>query len=150
MVGEPQRDGLGEAPRRVDHAEEHVELADLAYWDVELGRWVVEAGEYTVAVGASSRDLRASAVVAVAGDDERRTLTASSTIGEWFADPRGAAALTETFAAVAAAGGGAMAQTVTDPAMFTLMASMPLDRVVAFAGDAFGPDTMAALLKAAN
>jgi beta-glucosidase len=127
-----------------------VELADLAYWDVEVGRWVVEAGEYTIAVGSSSRDLRLSATVAVAGDDERRVLTAESTIAEWFADPRGAAALGEAFAAMAAAGGDTMAQGMADPAMFTLMANMPLARVAAFAGDAFGPDTMAALLKAAN
>ncbi|MEU7867693.1 glycoside hydrolase family 3 C-terminal domain-containing protein [Dactylosporangium sp. NPDC049140] len=127
-----------------------VELADLAYWDVEVGLWVVEAGEYTIAVGSSSRDLRLSAAVAVAGDDERRVLTAESTIAEWFADPRGAAALGEAFAAMAAAGGDTMAQGMADPAMFTLMANMPLARVAAFAGDAFGPDTMAALLKAAN
>ncbi|WP_433206561.1 glycoside hydrolase family 3 C-terminal domain-containing protein [Dactylosporangium sp. CS-047395] len=127
-----------------------VEAGDLAYWDVELGRWVVEAGEYTVAVGSSSRDLRATATVTVAGDDERRELTAESTLAEWFADPRGAAALTETFAAVAAAGGGAMAASAADPEMFALMANMPLDRIAAFAGDAFGPEAMAALLKAAN
>jgi beta-glucosidase len=127
-----------------------VDAADLAYWDVELGRWVVEAGQYTVEVGASSRDIRATATVAVAGDDERRVLTPESTIAEWFADPRGAQALGEAFAAMAAAGGGAMAQTAADPAMFSMLASMPLARVAAFAGDAFGPDTMAALLKAAN
>ncbi|GAA2336639.1 glycoside hydrolase family 3 C-terminal domain-containing protein [Dactylosporangium salmoneum] len=127
-----------------------VEAADLAYWDIELGRWVVEAGEYTVAVGASSRDLRLEATAAVAGDDERRPLTTESTIAEWFADPRGAQALTEAFAAMAAAGGGAMAATASDPAMFGLMASMPLERVVAFAGDAFSPELLAATLKAAN
>jgi beta-glucosidase len=127
-----------------------VDAGDLAYWDVELGRWVVEAGDYTVAVGASSRDIRVTSTVALAGDDERRPLTVESTIGEWFADPRGAQALAEAFAAMAAAGGGAMAQTAADPAMFSLMASMPLGRVVSFAGDAFSPEILADLLKAAN
>jgi beta-glucosidase len=127
-----------------------VEPGDLAYWDVELGRWVVEAGDYTVAVGASSRDLRATATVALAGDDERRPLTAESTMAEWFADPRGAQALAETFAAMAAGDGAAMAQTAIDPDLFALMASMPLDRVAAFAGDAFGPEVLEALVKAAN
>ncbi|MFI5910722.1 glycoside hydrolase family 3 C-terminal domain-containing protein [Dactylosporangium sp. NPDC051541] len=125
-----------------------VPFADLAYWDVELGRFVVEAGDYDVFAGSSSRDLPLSASVTVAGDDERRPLTAESTLGEWFADPRGAAALTEAFAALAGAGG--MAAAATDPAMFTMMANMPLSRVAAFIGDAFGPDTLAGLLKAAN
>jgi beta-glucosidase len=124
-----------------------IERADLAYWDVELSRWVVESGDYTVAVGASSRDLRTEAVVTVAGDDERRPLTAESTMAEWMADPLGAQALTDAFTAMAAA--GAIAAPV-DPAMFELMSSMPLGRMLAFAGDAFGPGALEDLLKAAN
>ncbi|HEU0317891.1 MAG TPA: glycoside hydrolase family 3 C-terminal domain-containing protein, partial [Solirubrobacteraceae bacterium] len=41
---------------------------DLAYWDIRLNRWVVEGGEYHCHLGGSSRDLRATAVVTVAGD----------------------------------------------------------------------------------
>ena len=77
---------------------------DLAYWETRLGRWVVEGGDYHCAVGASSRDLRTTAVVTVPGDDARIPLTPDSTVAEWLADPRGAKLLTEAFAAAAADG----------------------------------------------
>ena len=67
-----------------------IDRDDLAYWDTRLGRWVVEGGEYHCAVGASSRDLRGTAVAEVKGDDARVPLTTDSTLGEWLADPRGA------------------------------------------------------------
>ena len=58
-----------------------IDTGDLAYWDIRLNRWVVEGGEYHCAVGASSRDLRSTAVVDVAGDDVRVPLTASRRSG---------------------------------------------------------------------
>ena len=64
-----------------------IERDDLGYWDTRLGRWVVEGGEYHCAVGASSRDLRGTAVAEVKGDDARVPLTTDSTLGEWLADP---------------------------------------------------------------
>ena len=75
-----------------------IDRADLAYWETRLGRWVVEGGEYHCAVGASSRDLRCTAVVKVPGDDARIPLTAESTVAEWLADRRGAQLLAEAFA----------------------------------------------------
>ena len=123
--------------------------ADLAYWDTELGRWLVEPGDYTVAVGASSRDLRSTTTLALTGDDVRRPLTAESTLAEWMADPRGAQVLGELFAAMAQ-GGDAFARTAGDPELLTLMGGMPLSRLVAFAGDAFTPDALAAVIKSAN
>ncbi len=48
-----------------------IDRTDLAYWETRLGRWVVEGGDYHCAVGASSRDLRTTAVVTVPGDDAR-------------------------------------------------------------------------------
>ncbi len=81
-----------------------IDRDDLAYWDTRLNRWVVEGGEYHCAVGASSRDLRTTAVVAVQGDDARVPLTGDSTLGEWLADPRGAQAIGQAFAAAAGRG----------------------------------------------
>ncbi|MET7402389.1 glycoside hydrolase family 3 C-terminal domain-containing protein [Dactylosporangium sp. NPDC005572] len=124
-----------------------VPFEDLAYWDVDLGRWVVEPGDYSFSVGSSSRDLHASASLVLDGDDERRPLTPESTLGEWFADPQGAAVLGEAFAAIATESGGGL---VADPEMFALMASLPLSRLAAFMGERLAGDNLAKLVEAAN
>jgi beta-glucosidase len=68
-----------------------VELAiagdDLAYWDVRADRWLVESGTYRVEVGASSRDIRATAEVEVPGDAFVAPLTPQSSVGEAMAHP---------------------------------------------------------------
>ncbi|WP_369370160.1 glycoside hydrolase family 3 C-terminal domain-containing protein [Promicromonospora sp. Populi] len=68
-----------------------VELAvardDLAYWDVRADRWLVEGGAYRVEVGASSRDLRATAEVAVPPDSVVVPLTGQSSLGEAMVHP---------------------------------------------------------------
>jgi len=72
-------------------AEARVEMAvptdELAFWSVTDGAWVVETGRYTVAVGSSSRDLRLSAEVDVAGNEPVRTISLESTIREAMAVP---------------------------------------------------------------
>jgi beta-glucosidase len=66
-----------------------VELAvardDLAYWDVRADRWRVEGGTYRVEVGASSRDIRATAEAEVLGDGFAAPLTPESSVGEAMA-----------------------------------------------------------------
>jgi len=121
---------------------------DLAYWDTRLGRWVVEGGEYHCAVGASSRDLRTIAVVEVAGDDARAPLTPDSTVGEWFADPRGAELLGQAFAA--ASGDGPIARLVANPELMTFIGSLPLSRMTAFPGSPLTPEALEKLVAAAN
>ena len=124
---------------------------DLAYWDTRVSRWVVEGGTYVVEVGASSRDLRVTAAVDVEGDPVRVPLTGGSTIAEWLADPKGAQALGELFASLAAAGqGGAMARTAGDPEMLTLMGSLPLSRMSMFAGEAFSAAAIEKLSASVN
>ncbi|GAA3192850.1 glycoside hydrolase family 3 C-terminal domain-containing protein [Dactylosporangium siamense] len=124
---------------------------DLAYWDTRVSRWIVEGGTYQVEVGASSRDLRVTATAAVDGDDARVPLTGESTIAEWLSDPRGAQALGEVFASLAAGGeAGAMAGTVGNPEMLTLMGSLPLSRLAVFAGEAFSPAAIEKLAATVN
>ena len=94
-----------------------IERDDLAYWDTRLGRWVVEGGEYHCAVGASSRDLRGTAVAEVKGDDARVPLTTDSTLGEWLADPRGAQVVGQALAGAAARPDGRGLQRPDDAAV---------------------------------
>ncbi|MGH3706090.1 MAG: glycoside hydrolase family 3 C-terminal domain-containing protein, partial [Agromyces sp.] len=60
---------------------------DLAYWDIRVDRWVVEGGDYAVEVGASSRDIRATATVEVAGDAVAQPLSMESSIADVMANP---------------------------------------------------------------
>jgi beta-glucosidase len=128
-----------------------VDRADLAYWDIRLNRWVVEDGDYVFEVGASSRDIRATVRRHVTGDDARVPLTAGSSVGEWFADPRGAELLGELFAAAAAgAGDSTMAAMASDPGMLMMLNSLPLSRMAMFPGSPFTAAALEGLLKAAN
>ena len=127
-----------------------IDRDDLAYWETRLGRWVVQGGEYHCAVGASSRDLRTTAVAGVTGDDARVPLTPESTVAEWFAAPRGAELLGQAFAAMAASGdGGPVAGLLADPALATFIGSFPLNRMAAF-GSPLTPELLDKLLAAAN
>ncbi|TVZ02700.1 beta-glucosidase [Trebonia kvetii] len=122
---------------------------DLAYWDIRLDRWVVEGGEYHCHVGASSRDLRATAVVTVAGDEIRIPLTADSTLGEWLEDPRGAQAIGQVFGGLAGED-SPMAAFFADPTMMMFLRATPLSRMGNFQGSPLTPETIAKLVAAAN
>jgi len=124
-----------------------IDRDDLAYWDTRLERWVVEGGEYHCAVGASSRDLRSTAVVEVPGDDVRVPLTADSTLGEWLADPRGSQAVSAFFAGDEP---GPMAELFADPTMLLLLSSFPLRRMAAFPGSPLTQESIAKLVAAAS
>jgi beta-glucosidase len=66
---------------------------DLSYWSTRAHGWVLEAGGFELAVGASSRDLRLTAVVDVAAAPLRVELDDMATLQEWLADPAGSALL---------------------------------------------------------
>ncbi len=104
-----------------------IPLDELAYWSVLDGRWVVEGGTYTVAVGSSSRQLRKSASVEVAGNDPVRPLGLSSTMGEAMAVPAFVAVLGQ----LARSFGG---MPTDDPDMLKMVMDMPLSTVAGFAG----------------
>ncbi len=118
-----------------------VEREDLAYWDVRLGKWIVEDGEYVIEVGASSRDIRATVTVHVAGDPARVPLTAESSVGEWLADPRGAEVLGSVF--------GESGQQPA-PEMLMMLGSLPLSRMAMFPGMPIRPEDLGKLVEAAN
>ncbi len=127
-----------------------IDREDLAYWDTRLDRWVVEGGEYHCAVGASSRDLRTTAVVEIKGDDARVPLTADSTFGEWLADPRGAQAINRAFNGTPDSESGPMGALFSDPTMLLFLRSIPLSRLTAFPGSPLTAEVIAKLVDAAN
>jgi beta-glucosidase len=127
-----------------------IDRDDLAYWDTRLNRWLVEGGAYHCAVGASSRDLRSTAVAEVKGDDARVPLTGESTFGEWLADPRGAQAIGQAFAALPGEESGPMAAFFADPTMMLFLSSTPLVRMGAFQGSPLTPELIAKLVAGVN
>jgi beta-glucosidase len=127
-----------------------IDRDDLAYWDIRLNRWVVEGGEYHCAVGGSSRDLRSTAVVDVAGDDVRVPLTAESTLGEWLDDPRGAQAIGQAFAGMSQEEAGPMAAFLADPTMLLFLRGTPLIRLTVFPLSPLTVESVAKLVAAAS
>ncbi|GAA4976867.1 glycoside hydrolase family 3 C-terminal domain-containing protein [Actinoplanes utahensis] len=127
-----------------------IEREDLAYWDTRLGQWIVEGGEYVLQVGSSSRDIRATVTVHVAGDPARVPLTAESSVGEWFADPRGAEVLGAAFAAAAGEAEGIMSAMTANPEMLMMLGSLPLSRMATFPGSPLNAGDLDKLVEAAN
>jgi beta-glucosidase len=125
----------------------HIPNEDLAYFDTARGAWVVEGGDYEVHVGASSRDLRGTAGVSLAGDAGPAILSAESTIGEWLKHPVGGQILAGALAQSGDAGMGAM---LADPALMRMIESMPLNRVAAFPGSPVTAEQLGQLVVAAN
>lgn len=140
-----------------------VRREDLAYWDIRVDRWVVEGGVYRVEVAASSRDIRASAVVEIVGDDVVVPLSANSTIGEVLAHPvagpRLQAAITAMIGDGAAGAAGIMPEGTEGTEgtegldVARMLDSFPIGRVGMFAaasGISVGPDVIEALLAPAD
>jgi beta-glucosidase len=98
----------------------------FAFWSVRLGRWAVEAGDFTIAVGASSRDLAATARITLEAPSISGPLTPLSSLDEWLADPDGRDVLT------AAAGGDGL---LLDEELIAMIGAIPMETLAAF------PDT---------
>ncbi|WP_125610277.1 glycoside hydrolase family 3 C-terminal domain-containing protein [Specibacter cremeus] len=113
--------------------------ADLAHWDTRIDRWVVEGGTATVCVGASSRDLRRTVRVEVAGDAVRIPLGPASSVDELLADPVAGPIVRE-----------ALASSTIDDATLAMMASFPLGRLAGFPGIPVTAGRLEALIAAAN
>lgn len=62
---------------------------DLAYFDIVAETWLVEGGNYRVDVGASSRDIRLTAMFTMEGNAYADVPDADSTIADWRAHPVG-------------------------------------------------------------
>ena len=117
---------------------------DLAYWDTRVSGWIVEGGDYTVSVGASSRDIRATVQLVVAGDDVRIPLNMTSTMGEVMAHPVAGPII------LAAMGSGETAGILDDPTIFKMMESAPIGLMASFPGSGVELGQLEQLLAMAN
>jgi len=123
---------------------------DLAYWDRRLDRFVVEGGSYSVSVGASSRDIRVSAAVAVEGDPARVPLTLDSTLMEVLADAVAGPILGEAFASLMPADSDSGAADALGVDLLSLIGSAPVGRMVSLSGGAVTRPQLEELLARAN
>jgi beta-glucosidase len=122
---------------------------DLAYWDRRVDRFVVEGGTYTVSVGSSSRDLRLTGKVTLAGDGLRIPLTLNSTIIEALADPVAGPLVSEAFAALVDGDEQGAAEALGVD-LLSLIGSSPIGRMASFSGGAVTREQIEQLLAAAN
>jgi len=127
-----------------------IRRTDLAYWHVRADRWVVEAGAYTVDVAASSRDIRSSTSVDVAGDTVLLPLDRESSLAEVFAHPVAGPIVQQAMAQMASALEGASAIMPEGVDMAKMMGSFPIGRIGMIAGENFGPEQIDQLLEMAN
>jgi len=121
-----------------------VDRSDLAYWETRTGGWVVEGGDYVFELGASSRDIRQIASVAVDGDAVAVPLTRESTIGEVMANPVAGPIVLQAMTNSPTAG------LVNDPSMFKMMASFPIGRLANFPGMPIDDEQVDQLIALAN
>jgi beta-glucosidase len=131
-----------------------VRREDLAYWDVRVDRWIVESGEYRIDVAASSRDIRATATVDVAGDVVSLPLTMNSSIGDVMAHPVAGpivmGALGGFLGELTGADSSAASMMPNDEAMHKMMASFPIGRLIGFPGVDVTHEQIEQLLEGAN
>jgi len=102
---------------------------DLSYWSLALRRWVLEPGEFQIAVGASSRDIRLTQAITVAGSPPARPLTGMSTLAEWLLDPAGGPALRAAFGTQPDGRPGGI---LGSDELVTMLGSIPLSTLAVF------------------
>ncbi|MET0726366.1 MAG: glycoside hydrolase family 3 C-terminal domain-containing protein [Leifsonia sp.] len=127
--------------------EVRVRREDLAYWDTRVDAWIVEGGDYVVSVGASSRDLRSQATIAVDGDPVVLKLSLNSSIGELMAHPVASQYIMQ---ALAGLGEETNSNLLADPGMMKMMESFPIGRLASFPGIGFDLAQVEQLIAASN
>jgi beta-glucosidase len=117
---------------------------DLSYWSVKVHDWVLEAGEFEIAAGASSRDLRLTAVVDIAAPRIAEPLGPMSTLHEWLADPAGSVALRAAFGTDEA---GNPKGILGDDELVKTIGNFPMTSLAAFPGIGLDRTTLDSLIE---
>lgn len=151
-VGRPVRWLAGFAlvtlePGRRQTVEITIDRTDLAYWSTDAARWVVEPGGYEVSVGASSRDIRLTATVTVAGDEPTRPFTRESTLGELLADPTAAQTILTVLGSASPFG---VADSGLGSDLLRMLESVPIGRMVGFSAGKVTREQLDELLAGIN
>ena len=120
-----------------------------------VDRWVVEGGAYTVEVGASSRDLRATATVEVAGDTVRIPLSLNSSVADLMGDPIAGPVVQQVMAGVFGGGNEGMdaagaSMMANDEGLAKMLGSLPIGRLASFPGAPVTLDDVQQLIDRAN
>ena len=105
---------------------------DFAYWSTASSRWLVPSGRHQIAVGSSSRDLKLTATIELAGTAGARVpLTDASTLQEWLGDPHGRDALLH---AVGSGSDGQPNGIIADSGRIRVVGNFPLRTLAIFPG----------------
>jgi beta-glucosidase len=100
----------------------------FAFWHTAARGWVVEGGEFGLRVGASSRDIRLTGTVTLAGQGYQVPLTAESSVDGWLEHPAAGPWLREQL------GEGMFTAMLSDPTNGQMMRAIPLVRLSRFPG----------------
>ncbi len=110
----------------------------FALWDTEVHKWVVEDGEYVIEIGESSRDIKASAAVAVAGTGKRPVRFSYTTpMADIFRFPECKALvepLLEGYILGSDADGESAAEAISTEMQEAMLADLPLKALLSFGG----------------
>jgi len=109
----------------------------FAFWSTAAHGWVVEGGAFGIRVGASSRDIRLSADIELAGDGALAPLTVDSTAAEFLAHPRGGDWLRGVLE------GNPMGAMLFDEQHGRMMQAIPLVRLARFPGSPISEQQLA-------
>ncbi|MGO1950074.1 MAG: glycoside hydrolase family 3 C-terminal domain-containing protein [Mycobacteriaceae bacterium] len=138
-------------PGEQEEVEIHLDRRDLEYWDTRVGRFVLEPGLYDVHLGSSSRDLRGAVEVELEGEQVHVPLTLDSSMAEAMANPVVAEAIGGALGGLPGGGGDSDGDgSAMGVDMERMMGSIPLDRIVGFAGGQVSAEQIEQLLEAAN
>ncbi|WP_424766383.1 glycoside hydrolase family 3 C-terminal domain-containing protein [Paenibacillus sp. sgz302251] len=124
----------------------------FAYYNVDLQDWHVETGLFEILVGASSRDIAASAAVNVLSTvTVRHPVTLNTTFGDLLSDPQRAEIANEMLQQFA--GGGGLMDSLSEDApemMSAMLNYMPLRALAMFSQGAVSEEMLMGLIERMN
>ncbi|MFE0070359.1 glycoside hydrolase family 3 C-terminal domain-containing protein [Nonomuraea sp. NPDC059023] len=128
----------------------YLAFRDFAYFHPVRRRWTIDPGTATIHVGASSRDLRVAATVAMEGTKQPlpAAITPDSPLADWLAAPGGLDVLQREMRPPAETG-QSHSRFLTEPAL-RMAGSVPVRRLARFPGAYLDPERLDKLADEVN